>query len=126
MRFLTQIIEGIRARGARPGDRRARVDLRRRAAPEERRRRWRAEPISGGEPVFGLLTDDDMDRALNDGRALLTHLQRLGVKWICTTAGSPYYNPHVQRPAFFPPLDGYEPPEDPLRGVARQIEATAR
>ncbi len=30
------------------------------------------------------------------------------------------------RPAFFPPLDGYEPPEDPLRGVARQIDATAR
>ena len=26
----------------------------------------------------------------------------------------------------FPPLDGYEPPEDPLRGVARQIDATAR
>jgi 2,4-dienoyl-CoA reductase-like NADH-dependent reductase (Old Yellow Enzyme family) len=55
----------------------------------------------------------------------LRHLEQLGVKWICTTAGSPYYNPHVQRPAFFPPLDGYEPPEDPLRGVARQIEATA-
>ena len=48
------------------------------------------------------------------------------MKWICTTAGSPYYNPHIQRPAFFPPLDGYEPPEDPLRGVARQIDATAR
>ena len=42
-----------------------------------------------------------------------------------STAGSPYYNPHVQRPAMFPPLDGYEPPEDPLRGVARQIRATA-
>jgi 2,4-dienoyl-CoA reductase-like NADH-dependent reductase (Old Yellow Enzyme family) len=40
------------------------------------------------------------------------------------TAGSPY-NPHIQRPATFPPLDGYEPPEDPLRGVARQIRATA-
>ena len=52
-------------------------------------------------------------------------LERLGVRWICVTAGSPYYNPHVQRPAMFPPLDGYEPPEDPLRGVARQIEATA-
>ena len=25
----------------------------------------------------------------------------------------------------FPPLDGYEPPEDPLRGVARQIAATS-
>jgi 2,4-dienoyl-CoA reductase-like NADH-dependent reductase (Old Yellow Enzyme family) len=32
----------------------------------------------------------------------------------------------VQRPALFPPSDGYEPPEDPLHGVARQIDATAR
>jgi NADPH2 dehydrogenase len=48
------------------------------------------------------------------------------VPWICVTAGSPYYNPHVQRPALFPPSDGYLPPEDPLRGVARQIAATAR
>src|SRR5208337_2874955 len=38
------------------------------------------------------------------------------------TAGSPYYNPHVQRPAFYPPSDGYQPPEDPLAGVARQME----
>jgi hypothetical protein len=42
------------------------------------------------------------------------------------TAGSPYYNPHIQRPAIFPPSDGYLPPEDPLVGVARQIDATAR
>jgi hypothetical protein len=45
---------------------------------------------------------------------------------VCVTAGSPYDNPHVQRPALFPPSDGYLPPEDPLRGVARQIDATAR
>ena len=32
----------------------------------------------------------------------------------------------MQRPALFPPTDGYLPPEDPLRGVARQVEATAR
>jgi 2,4-dienoyl-CoA reductase-like NADH-dependent reductase (Old Yellow Enzyme family) len=32
----------------------------------------------------------------------------------------------MQRPAAFPPLDGYQPPEDPLRGVARQVQATAR
>jgi hypothetical protein len=38
--------------------------------------------------------------------------------------GSPYYNPHVQRPALFPPSDGYQPPEDPLVGVARQIVVT--
>ena len=35
--------------------------------------------------------------------------------------GSPYYNPHIQRPAFYPPCDGYLPPEDPLVGVARQM-----
>src|SRR5688500_4724812 len=53
-------------------------------------------------------------------------LRERGIRLICTTAGSPYYCPHVQRPAAFPPIDGYEPPEDPLRGVARQIDATAR
>ena len=37
------------------------------------------------------------------------------------TAASPYYNPHLQRPAYFPPSDGYQPPEDPLIGCARQI-----
>jgi len=41
------------------------------------------------------------------------------------SAGSPYYNPHLQRPALFPPSDGYLPPEDPLAGVARQVGATA-
>ncbi len=48
----------------------------------------------------------------------------LGIELICTTAGSPYYCPHIQRPASFPPSDGYQPPEDPLIGVARQIDAT--
>src|SRR5205807_6050449 len=37
----------------------------------------------------------------------------------------PYYSPHIQRPALFPPSDGYLPPEDPLIGVARHIAATA-
>jgi NADPH2 dehydrogenase len=51
-------------------------------------------------------------------------LEDLGIQLVCTTAGSPYYNPHIQRPAYFPPSDGYHPPEDPLVGVARQIKAT--
>ena len=45
----------------------------------------------------------------------------LGVKILNLSAGSPYYNPHIQRPAAYPPSDGYQPPEDPLVGVARQI-----
>lgn len=52
-------------------------------------------------------------------------LKELGTQLVCTTVGSPYYNPHIQRPAAFPPSDGYQPPEDPLIGVARQIHATS-
>jgi len=50
------------------------------------------------------------------------HLLRdLDIQLVNVTAGSPYYSPHIQRPALFPPSDGYKPPEDPLVGVARQI-----
>ena len=52
-------------------------------------------------------------------------LKSLSIDLICSTCGSPYYNPHIQRPALFPPSDGYQPPEDPLVGVCRQITATA-
>ncbi|HVT88574.1 MAG TPA: hypothetical protein VHD56_06965 [Tepidisphaeraceae bacterium] len=53
-------------------------------------------------------------------------LESLGVRLINVTCGSPYYNPHIQRPAIFPPSDGYAPPEDPLVGVARQIDMTRK
>ena len=53
-------------------------------------------------------------------------LEELGVRLVCTTAGSPYYTPHLQRPAVFPPSDGYLSPEEPLVGVARQIDVTAQ
>lgn len=82
------------------------------------------ESLNGYHSAFGLL-GGDLDAALGDARALLRLLESLDIRWVCLTAGSPYYNPHVQRPALFPPLDGYTPPEDPLRGVARQIQATA-
>lgn len=56
---------------------------------------------------------------------LIDRLAGWGVNAVCVTAGSPYYVPHVQRPAWFPPSDGYQPPEDPLVGVARLIGAAA-
>jgi 2,4-dienoyl-CoA reductase-like NADH-dependent reductase (Old Yellow Enzyme family) len=63
---------------------------------------------------------------LTEPQALLDLLaDELDVRLVCITAGSPYYVPHVQRPAFFPPSDGYLPPEDPLVGVARLLDATA-
>ena len=73
---------------------------------------------------FGLTHADQA--SIEDGVELLTALEQMHVSWICITGGSPYYNPHTQRPALFPPLDGYLPPEDPLPGVARQIDVTAR
>ena len=71
----------------------------------------------GGDETGQGINLDEPDQFLN-------LLEELGVRLVCTTAGSPYYNPHIQRPALFPPSDGYQPPEDPLVGVARQIKAT--
>ena len=62
---------------------------------------------------------------LAEAHAFCDLLGELGIGLLSTTAGSPYYNPHIQRPAYFPPSDGYQPPEDPLVGVARQAAATA-
>ena len=62
---------------------------------------------------------------LGETHELLDVFAGLGIGLVSTTAGSPYYNPHIQRPAYFPPSDGYQPPEDPLVGVARQLAVTA-
>jgi NADPH2 dehydrogenase len=123
-RFLREVVAGLRAeaKGLAIGVRFSAFDT----VP------WRKGPDGAGEPecapgydsAFGLF-EGDLGAALDDARELLRLLESLEVRWVCLTAGSPYYNPHVQRPALFPPSDGYTPPEDPLRGVARQIEAAA-
>jgi 2,4-dienoyl-CoA reductase-like NADH-dependent reductase (Old Yellow Enzyme family) len=61
---------------------------------------------------------------LAETHAFAELLVGLGIELLCVTAGSPYYCPHVQRPAFFPPSDGYQPPRDPLLDVARLQLAT--
>ena len=62
---------------------------------------------------------------LSEPIRFLSLLRELDIQLVCITAGSPYYNFHIQRPAVFPPSDGYLLPEDPLVGVARQIKITA-
>jgi 2,4-dienoyl-CoA reductase-like NADH-dependent reductase (Old Yellow Enzyme family) len=74
---------------------------------------------------FGVDPQDPLDLDLSEPFSVLEMLLKLGVNLVCATAGSPYYNPHIQRPAYFPPSDGYPPPEDPLVGVARHIQACA-
>ncbi len=84
-------------------------------------------PWSGPYPyAFGGDPADPTRIAWEEPFALLRELRDLGIRLVCLTAASPYYNPHLQRPAAVPPSDGYLPPEDPLVGVARQVAAVAR
>jgi NADPH2 dehydrogenase len=71
---------------------------------------------------FGCSVDDPLTIDLTEPLELMRTLVAHGVAVLNVTCGSPYYNPHIQRPAIFPPIDGYLPPEDPLVGVARQID----
>jgi 2,4-dienoyl-CoA reductase-like NADH-dependent reductase (Old Yellow Enzyme family) len=124
LRFVRDVVAGIRAEapGLRVGVRLSIFDM----------RPYRPGPDGVGVPAadaydsaFGL-SDPGAPPSIDDASAVLSALEAMDVRWVCATAGSPYYNPHVQRPAIFPPSDGYEPPEDPTVGVARQIDATAR
>jgi NADPH2 dehydrogenase len=127
-RFLRAIVCGIREQvpGLRTGVRLSAFDM-----PP-----FAASPGDGaGQPVlheeaehywFGADRQNPLQFDLQETTRFLALLESLGVELVNLTAGSPYYNPHIQRPALFPPSDGYAPPEDPLVGVARQIQATAQ
>ena len=70
--------------------------------------------VDAGNPVAPDLTETFQFLAL---------CERLDIRMVNLSAGSPYYNPHIGRPAAYPPSDGYQLLEDPLVGVARQINA---
>ncbi len=74
---------------------------------------------------FATDADDPTQYDLAPAEEFLGVVESLGIRLINVSAGSPYYTPHVIRPALFPPSDGYQPPEDPLVGCARQIDACA-
>ena len=61
-------------------------------------------PFAFGGKESGLEVD------LTETKAFLSLVQSLGIQLVCITGGSPYYNPHLMRPALFPPSDGYLPP----------------
>jgi len=72
---------------------------------------------------FGVDSQNPLEIDLSETTRFLSLLRDLNVRLVNLTAGSPYTNPHIQRPALYPPSDGYQPPEDPLVGVARQMGA---
>jgi NADPH2 dehydrogenase len=73
---------------------------------------------------FGCNRGNPLEMDLAEPIQFINMLAEMNVKLLNASGGSPYYCPHIQRPAIFPPSDGYQPPEDPLVGVARQIHAT--
>ena len=126
-RFLTDIVNGIRrdAPGLAIGVRLSLFD----SFPFQKGPDGIGTPTpwSGPYPyAFGANSDNALEMDLSEPFAFLALLESLGIRLVCLTAASPYYNPHLQRPAMTPPSDGYLPPEDPLVGVARQIEAVAQ
>ncbi len=79
--------------------------------------------------AFGTNPDNHLKEDLAEPLQLARWLRDGGVAMINVSAGNPYSNPHVVRPAEFPPIDGYNAPEHPLLGVlrhfriARQVQA---
>jgi len=76
--------------------------------------------------AFGGDPDRPGEVRLDEPLELMKLMKEMGVELANFSAGSPYYNPHIIRPAWYPPSDGYQPPEDPLVGVARQIRVAAQ
>jgi 2,4-dienoyl-CoA reductase-like NADH-dependent reductase (Old Yellow Enzyme family) len=124
-RFLREIVTGIQrdCPGLQIGVRLSAFDFPPFRAPAGEM----GKPLFEGDYPYGFGNDPrhPLEIQLDETIQFLDLAERLGIELICLTAGSPYYNPHIQRPALFPPLDGYAPPEDPLVGVSRQIGVVA-
>ncbi len=75
--------------------------------------------------AFGVDPNDHLKLDLTEPIQVAKWLRNWGVSAINVSMGNPYANPHVVRPAEFPPVDGYHAPEHPLVGVLRHFEATA-
>jgi 2,4-dienoyl-CoA reductase-like NADH-dependent reductase (Old Yellow Enzyme family) len=73
---------------------------------------------------WGTRADDPLEPDLTEPITLVAMLMRAGVELLNVTMGSPYASPHLIRPFEYPPPDGYETPEHPLRGVARHFRLT--
>ena len=69
---------------------------------------------------FGADRDDYLKIDWDEPDRLYDIMYENGVRLVDMTLGTPYYNPHVNRPY---DNGGYEPPEDRLVGVSRLIEA---
>ena len=124
-RLLLRIVDAIRAEvpDLRIGSRISAVDV---AVHGPRAGDGVGEPVgrAPGEPPrsgFGVHPTDPSDYAIDEPATVMGWLAERGVRLFNVSIGSPYTCPHLQRPATYPPVDGYLPPEDPLQSVARHL-----
>ena len=61
--------------------------------------------------AFGIDANNPIAANIAETCRFLELLRELDIVLVNLSAGSPYYNPHIQRPAYFPPSDGYQPPK---------------
>lgn len=76
--------------------------------------------------AFGTDPNDHLQDALTEPLQLARWLSEWGVGLLNVSLGNPYANPHLVRPAEYPPVDGYKPPEHPLIGVDRHFRIATR
>ena len=124
--FLRRVTEGIRAEAPGLG-----LALRLSAfdvVPHGPGPDGRGSPEAAGRAPYRFAFGGDgtgLGVDLTEVHELLRRARHWGVELVSVTAASPYYAPHVQRPAYFPPSDGYDPPRDPLIEVDRLVRVTA-
>jgi 2,4-dienoyl-CoA reductase-like NADH-dependent reductase (Old Yellow Enzyme family) len=70
---------------------------------------------------FGTNPYNPFEEDLAEPMAVVRMLAEAGVALFNVSMGNPYANPHVVRPAEYPPVDGYHCPEHPLLGVLRHF-----
>ncbi|WP_298859487.1 NADH:flavin oxidoreductase [uncultured Gimesia sp.] len=78
------------------------------------------------QTAFGTDPHDHLKEDLTEPVQVAKLLREWGVKLINISNGNPYANPHIVRPAEFPPTDGYHAPEHPLIGVARHFRIASQ
>lgn len=76
--------------------------------------------------AFGTDANDHRREELSEPLQLARWLREWGVALLNVSMGNPYANPHIVRPAEYPPVDGYKPPEHPLFGIDRHFRIAAR
>ena len=90
-------------------------------------------PQGAGVPVnftlpmtscWGTREDNPFEPDLTEPLVLIKMLINQGLDLLNVSMGNPYASPHLIRPFEYPPPDGYETPEHPLRGVDRHFRLT--